>query len=83
MWFLFQGLIIFAVVGSNIHWQWTPNPYIPAGAGILLAYFVTLVGHKIVGRDWPRADSELAAGAFCGDSLYRRRSGLERIYGLL
>jgi hypothetical protein len=51
MWFLFQGLIIFAVVGSNIHWQWTPNPYIPAGAGILLAYFVTLVGHKIVGRD--------------------------------
>jgi hypothetical protein len=60
MWFLFQGLIIFAVVGSNIHWQWTPNPYIPAGAGILLAYFVTLVGHKIVGaispvltQNWP------------------------------
>jgi hypothetical protein len=36
MWFLFQGLIIFAV--SNIHWHWTPNPYIPAGAGVLLAW---------------------------------------------
>jgi hypothetical protein len=23
MWFLLQSLIIFAVVGSNIHWQWT------------------------------------------------------------
>jgi hypothetical protein len=25
----------------------------------------------------------VVAGAFCGDSLYRQRSGLERIYGLL
>jgi hypothetical protein len=24
---LLQSLIVFAVVGSNIHWQWTPNPY--------------------------------------------------------
>jgi hypothetical protein len=23
MWSLFQSLIVFAVVGSNIHWQWT------------------------------------------------------------
>jgi hypothetical protein len=41
IWFLLQGSIIFAVVGSNIHWHWTPNPYIPAAAGILLARFVT------------------------------------------
>jgi hypothetical protein len=27
MWFLFQSLIIFAVVASNIHRQWTPNGY--------------------------------------------------------
>jgi hypothetical protein len=25
MWFLFQGSIVYAVVGSNIHWRWTPN----------------------------------------------------------
>jgi len=29
--YLLQGLIVFAVVGSNIHWQWTPNPYLAAG----------------------------------------------------
>ena len=37
VWFLFQGLIIFAVVASNIHWKWTPNRYIPALLGIGLA----------------------------------------------
>jgi hypothetical protein len=25
------GLIIFAVIATNIHWHWTPNSYIPAG----------------------------------------------------
>jgi len=39
--YLLQGLIIFAVVGSNIHWHWTDNGYIPAGAGVLLAWLVT------------------------------------------
>ena len=29
-----QGLIICAVAGSNIHWQWTPNPYLAAGIGL-------------------------------------------------
>jgi len=24
MWLLLQGLIMFAVVASNIHWHWTP-----------------------------------------------------------
>jgi hypothetical protein len=26
--YLLQSLIIFAVVASNIHWQWTPNTYL-------------------------------------------------------
>jgi hypothetical protein len=39
--YLLQGLIVFAVVGSNIHWQWTPNPYVASGLGILLAWAVT------------------------------------------
>ena len=30
MWFLFQSLMIFAVVASNIHWQWTPIGYLEA-----------------------------------------------------
>ena len=28
-----RSLTILAVVAPNIHGAWTPNPYIPAGAG--------------------------------------------------
>jgi hypothetical protein len=38
MWFVFQGSIIFAVVASNIHWQWTPNGYLASLIGVGLAY---------------------------------------------
>jgi len=31
--YLLQGLIIFAVVRSNIHWHWTPNHYLASGIG--------------------------------------------------
>ena len=39
--YLLQGLIFCAVVGSNIHWQRTPNPYLPAGIGVGLAWIAT------------------------------------------
>jgi hypothetical protein len=29
--YLLQGLIFCAVVGSNIHWQWTPDQYLASG----------------------------------------------------
>ena len=38
MMYLLQGIIFCAVVGSNIHWQWTPNPYLAAGIGAGLAW---------------------------------------------
>ena len=41
-WHLFQGSIIFAVVASNIHWEWTPNRYIPAILGLGLAFLLTV-----------------------------------------
>ena len=41
MWLLLQSLLIFAVVGSNIHWHWTPNPYLASILGILAALLVT------------------------------------------
>jgi len=38
MWFFLQGLIVFAVVGSNIHWHWTPkNHYLPSLIGFGIA----------------------------------------------
>jgi hypothetical protein len=39
MWFLFQGLIFCAVVGSDIHW--TPNRYLASGIGAGLALVAT------------------------------------------
>jgi hypothetical protein len=41
MWFLFQSLIVFAVMASNIHWQWTPNGYLASLIGIGLALAAT------------------------------------------
>jgi hypothetical protein len=34
MWFIFQAIVIFAVMASNIRWHWTPNGY---AAGLLTA----------------------------------------------
>ena len=47
MWYLLQSLLIFAVCASNIHWQWTPSPYLAATAGYLAALIAT---GFIVGR---------------------------------
>ena len=41
MWFLLQGAIVFAVVASNIYWQWTPNGYLAAMLGGIAALVVT------------------------------------------
>jgi hypothetical protein len=43
LWFLIQSSIIFAVIASNIHWQWTPNTYLAGLIGAALAYGVTVV----------------------------------------
>lgn len=40
-WYLFQGSIVFAVVASNIHWQWTPNGYLASAIGMGVAFGVT------------------------------------------
>ena len=40
-WFLFQGLIVFAVICANIYWEFTPNPYIPIGFGVGLGFILS------------------------------------------
>ena len=42
MWTLLQGLIMFAVVASNIHWYWTPNGYLAGILGWIAALLVTV-----------------------------------------
>lgn len=46
-WLIFQALIIFAVVSSNIHYQWTPNGYLAGIIGVGVAYLVTLLINKL------------------------------------
>jgi len=41
MMYLLQSLIFCAIVGSNIHWQWTPNQYLASGIGAGLAWIAT------------------------------------------
>lgn len=41
LWKLLQAAIVIAVVATNIEYQWTPNPLIPAAAGAGIAFFVT------------------------------------------
>lgn len=42
-WYLLQGLTAFAVIASNIHFQWTPNGHLAAAIGALAAFVVTVM----------------------------------------
>ena len=42
MWFVLQGSIIFAVISSNIYFQWTPNGYLAGLIGVGAAFFATM-----------------------------------------
>jgi hypothetical protein len=77
MWFLLQALIFFAVMASNIAWDWAPNPYVAALIGVGLAIGATQIVTGI--RFLPRFfvgtaahDSETAAGALSA----RRQAGI-------
>jgi hypothetical protein len=48
MWFLFQASIIFAVVASNIHWEWTPNKYLAGMIGAGLAFAATAAINQLL-----------------------------------
>jgi hypothetical protein len=50
MWLLLQSAIIFAVLASNIHWQWTPNGYLAALIGIGIAFAATSAVNWIADR---------------------------------
>jgi hypothetical protein len=41
VWYLLQGSIIFVVCAANIHWELTPNHYVPAIIGGGLAWCVS------------------------------------------
>lgn len=41
IWYGLQLLIVFAVVASNAHWQWAPNPVVAGILGGVAAIAVT------------------------------------------
>lgn len=43
MWKLIQLVVVFAVLASNIHYGWTPNPYAASVLAFLAALFVTAI----------------------------------------
>jgi hypothetical protein len=53
MWRLLQTLLIFGVLASNIHYQWTPNGYVATLIAIGVAYFATVTFSWAYDR-WPR-----------------------------
>jgi hypothetical protein len=48
MWLLLQSAIVFAVIASNIHWQWTPNGYLAVLIGIGIAFAATAAVNWVV-----------------------------------
>jgi hypothetical protein len=41
MWRLMQTCIVFAVLASNVYYQWTPNPYLAGMIAFFCAFLAT------------------------------------------
>jgi hypothetical protein len=62
MWRLMQTVIVFAVIASNIHYQWTPNPYLAAIIAFVAAFIATwLLSWAFDLRHWIRRKRGLPA----------------------
>jgi hypothetical protein len=64
--YLLQGLIFCAVVGSNIHWQWTPNQYRSLSIGTA-GYVASRTKKRPPPDGWPQALK-------VGDAMTRRHA---------
>lgn len=49
-WYVFQGLVMFAVIASNIHWQWTPNGLLAGIIGYGVAFVLTCLFTGTISR---------------------------------
>jgi hypothetical protein len=54
-WYCLQGLIVFSVVASNIHWQWTPNGYLATIIGGGMAFLATEIVNELLAWKQKRA----------------------------
>lgn len=56
MWMIFQCLVVFAVIASNIHYQWTPNAYLASLLGVAAAFALTAIIGSVLLRLRARHD---------------------------
>lgn len=47
MWYAIQGLIVFAVLASNVRWHWTPNGYLASLIAGGTALLFTLIVNEL------------------------------------
>jgi hypothetical protein len=47
-WLILQLLIMFAILASNVHWQWAPNSIVAGLIGFGVAYSVPWVLGKVL-----------------------------------
>ena len=59
MYFIFQGSIIFAVIASNMRWQWTPNGYLASMLGGVAALLATVAVNGLLAWLQRLADARL------------------------
>lgn len=45
---IFQALIVGSVMVHNVHNQWTPNPYLAAAIGMVLAFLATVLVARLL-----------------------------------
>ena len=50
LWRIFQGMVMFAILSANIHFQWTSNGYLAGAWAFMGAYALTVFPFQIY--DW-------------------------------
>jgi hypothetical protein len=50
LWSILQASIVFAVIATNIHWQWIEGNQVPALVGVGLAWIVTWLDVRVRDR---------------------------------
>lgn len=80
-WYVFQGLVMFAVIASNIHWQWTPNGLLAGIIGYGVAFVATWITGKVASLFlwFRRRSAERLVGL--QDDPSSRSPGLTRLSG--
>lgn len=77
-WLVFQCLVAFAVIASNIHWQWATSPAVAGLVAFVAAFLATVVVSGVLVR---LAAFRARRGDITGNNASRREPSLLRPSG--